>query len=247
MSLFLELSRNCNMSCSHCLRGELQNKYMSGHILRTTLHKLDADDLGIGGGEPLSSSKLMKTLRNALLQARVSPSYLWIVTNGIGLMRVPKIIKAVAALPISEISLAVSVDEYHDADSDTRHFNVKGLTEPYNNITACKHGADSRSIVGMGKAASWGTEITIEPEEDMTYVDIYGYVWPSCDLSYNFMDTNRATPICLGNVLTDTEEQIKEKRNILIELVDEQLDGKLEVLEHWTSFVELENKVQVFN
>jgi len=52
-NLFIETTRKCNMECSHCLRGDAQNKSISPNYIDVLFEKLlSIDILTITGGEP---------------------------------------------------------------------------------------------------------------------------------------------------------------------------------------------------
>ena len=71
---------------------------------------------------------------------------------------------------------------------------------------------DTKSVLKMGRGATLfgGLSATVvvaycfdgerQLIDSMFYVDVDGYVWPSCDLSYRFMRLNRKS-LSLGNVL----------------------------------------------
>ena len=59
----LEIGRNCNLKCKHCMKGESENVAMSDEVMDALLDNVHfIDDLIIGGGEPLLYIERLETL-----------------------------------------------------------------------------------------------------------------------------------------------------------------------------------------
>ena len=81
--LLLEVTRSCNMSCAHCLRGDAQNAVMSEHVLESVLSRVSSiRTLTFTGGEPsLAPEIILKSLE--LVKANgINIEQVYIVTNG---------------------------------------------------------------------------------------------------------------------------------------------------------------------
>lgn len=233
MEVFLELTRDCNMACTHCLRGDALNQSMSQNVAYFALRHFEPSYLGIGGGEPLSNSKDMQFLRNSLLQASVYPDDMWIVTNGIVLAKEDQfsddpdervLTDILLDMPIAHISLAVSTDKFHGPKATHRYNLIQDIFSYSDKVSVTSHGTDT-NLVDMGRYKG-GLEIDITCV-DYVYVDINGYIWAACDLSYEFMDNsdNRNSIVCFGNVLTNTLEQIRSRMKELQEFLNEDYLG----------------------
>lgn len=250
MEIFLELSRQCNMKCFHCLRGNAQKTLMPDHIIWRALYQFKPDYLGIGGGEPIMNISLLKNLRHQLLQAQCYPDDMWIVTNGITLSKeelyaededTRKITNLLLDFPVETIYLAVSTDKFHedlgrsDSDTPTRRFNeIEELFECSDKVSVSSHGANT-DLLSMGRYSGGGLEEELNSEVNTLYIDVNGYVWVSCNLSYNFMDNedNRNSVICLGNILKHNAEYIFKQLELYQEFFETLDDTVIYITESW--------------
>lgn len=263
MQLFVELSRRCNMQCSHCLRGNAEAKDMSQSVMYNTLRKFEgvATKMGIGGGEStLRISVLENFIQNLAMSDITSyidteESRLWMVTNGKRLMQqeyphgyereIPiedDITDAyeyelVESIPLVDalvrlswqypITLAVSTDKFHDEGADKRFEHTKEIFELVDNIEVTFHGPQEyHQLVQMGNSTS-GNSVSIDQVDDimsydsLMYVTYDGYVYPSCDLSYEFMDMHKNSALCFGNVVEDSLDAILAKGRHFYEMLSE--------------------------
>ena len=228
--LFLELTRRCNLKCTHCLRGTAQSKDMTELTMWWAMRKLPEDYLGIGGGEPLMNDTHIKKLRNAIFQSDYirDINELYMVTNGKGLARSEKLLKYLREnfTFLELIYLHVSTDQYHDLDRRINYNIISDYFEYTDAVYVQEHGPSREEfIVDMGRADR-GKAVDVWQDDDMLYVDVDGYVWGSCDLSYTFMKKFRDRAICYGNVVTDTSESIYQNRKDLseyLELIEDSL------------------------
>lgn len=218
MELFLELTRRCNLQCSHCLRGDAQGKDMPEHILWQALRTLgDWGHIGIGGGESAMSGKHLGKLRNALLQTGTYKGLdtFYLVTNGKRLINDDSTRNLLLDFPADKVYLHVSTDRWHDSDAESNFRELKDQFEWSEKVEVYAHGpAEEYNIINIGRSGR-GKECELFYADKMLYVDIYGYVWGSCDLSYTFMKNNTDKAICYGNVITDSQETIiKNQQNL---------------------------------
>ncbi len=116
-NLTLELTRKCNLTCEHCIRGCAQRKSMDrATMLELFYHVKSVDTLSIGGGEPSLAIQQLEDLLEVLELRDVEVNHIFLVTNG-KRVSVP-LLKAYAALyeyctdnDLSSFSL--SNDLYH--------------------------------------------------------------------------------------------------------------------------------------
>ena len=81
--LMLEITRHCNMSCSHCLRGPAQNLNITDEILIKTLKHIDCiGTLTFTGGEPSLNCHAIEFTLNYCKQHDIAVHGVYIVTNG---------------------------------------------------------------------------------------------------------------------------------------------------------------------
>lgn len=84
-NLMIEITRDCNFSCSHCLRGEAQKIDLEVHELRKFLYDNNVSSIGsltLSGGEPLSKPKILKDLAYDFRAMNIDIEYCYIATNG---------------------------------------------------------------------------------------------------------------------------------------------------------------------
>ena len=85
VNLMIEVTRRCNFSCGHCLRGEAQNKDLD--IFKFRRYLIDEgikyiNHLTITGGEPLMAVKQLKEIAAELRWGNVGLGTVYIATNG---------------------------------------------------------------------------------------------------------------------------------------------------------------------
>lgn len=83
--LIIEVTRRCNLSCEHCLRGEPQNLSMKEEYLRNLLSQVSyISTVTFSGGEPTlpSGMKAIDMFIDLCYEYNVSVGSFYIVTNG---------------------------------------------------------------------------------------------------------------------------------------------------------------------
>ena len=82
-TLLLELTRQCNLSCAHCFRGEIENKYMSCEIIEKLFKNVSrVNTLLLTGGEPLLAKDQLRKIADIINKDMMNIEDLIIVTNG---------------------------------------------------------------------------------------------------------------------------------------------------------------------
>lgn len=85
--LYIEITRNCNQNCQHCMRGTKQNINISNTVLEhifmnPEFHIVKIDKLVLTGGEPFLNPEAIIQILNLLDQQKIKINILQIVTNG---------------------------------------------------------------------------------------------------------------------------------------------------------------------
>ena len=81
--LYFEITRKCNMSCDHCMRGEAQNKSMSKEVIDAALDNVTfVDTIFVTGGEPCLEPELIAYVIDQIVARNIGLMYFGIVTNG---------------------------------------------------------------------------------------------------------------------------------------------------------------------
>lgn len=82
-SLSIEITRQCNMCCIHCMRGDAENVNLDPNILNSFLKQVkDITTLTITGGEPSLVPEIMIKLLREFQKYKVDVGNIYIVTNG---------------------------------------------------------------------------------------------------------------------------------------------------------------------
>ena len=82
-NLILEVTRRCNMSCAHCLRGNSQDADMTPETLRRVFEIFkDVDEIAFTGGEPSLNVPIINQTIDILEQNGIHPCSFFIATNG---------------------------------------------------------------------------------------------------------------------------------------------------------------------
>lgn len=89
-SCAIELTRRCNMTCEHCLRGDAQNLDLQPDILNTFLDRISGINcLTLTGGEPTLAVPQMKMVLDGLKKRNIPVENYYVVTNGYRPLHVP--------------------------------------------------------------------------------------------------------------------------------------------------------------
>jgi len=210
-NLVIEITRRCNMLCSHCLRGEAQNKYISDKTLQKFFFKIRDSFIGtltITGGEPSLAPSRIRAIRQHAIWNRVRFNSFYIVTNGKKLSK--DFINAIYGLQQycdcpDECTIQYSSDKFH-----TRALDIDKL-EPLEFFQGGKGAIEYYQLINEGRAAEnyGGRELHLDHyvidedniREGLFYLNSLGNILPSCDLSYESQDNKN---MILGNVNDDT-------------------------------------------
>lgn len=117
-SLILEVTRQCNMCCAHCLRGEAENIDMQKETIDKVLGLVDRIAcVTFTGGEPSLNLPLIQYFFDRAEQKGKFPESFWLATNGkenqeeLALLALKTWFKC----PEKEMcGVALSVDAYHE-------------------------------------------------------------------------------------------------------------------------------------
>jgi hypothetical protein len=275
MEVMFELTRRCDMKCYHCLRGDAEGLDMSEDTMRVALNMFGGymSQIDMGGGEATLKPKLLAKFLQQIHWSGINFQWLepmWFVTNGKRLLNQsethwkvdpyddidddeyvePENTELADVLvkfsEIMRINLAVSTDSWHDAGAEDRHRHVEFIFENYDNIRIFAHGPrSSDSLISMGRNAGGGKDLHIEADSSLRYITLKGDVYTACDLSYEFMDTFTDSPLCLGNIHTNTFGEIEAANEVLNGILC--ADGNAGVDVGHNDISELEELIVKFN
>lgn len=215
-SLVLELTRRCNMSCAHCLRGDAQALDMSKEIIRKALKNVKSiSSLTLSGGEIALVPELIEYTLQTCIKNDIDVYNIYAVTNG-------KVVPDSFLLALIHFhaytakcnngefdgysAIALSIDDFHEEIPDAN----KALIESLSFFAPEDHQKDFAfgkfdTLIDMGRAKTLlGYEKrslrvympTVEFDEydksfwveGFVYVTAKGDYLKTCDCSYDTQD-----------------------------------------------------------
>lgn len=137
-TLILELTRECNLSCKHCFRGESEKNYMNPDLLNKIFkNTARINTLLLTGGEPLLAINQLRRLRDIIMTDRTNISDIIIVTNGTVLNdEIIKILKDISTR--ADLEIRISNDAFHNLELEKKNLinkkkkNIEILSDYFN-------------------------------------------------------------------------------------------------------------------
>ena len=78
----VEVTRECNMKCRHCMRGDAQNKTLNLDVWEKLCKNINRiDDLNLTGGEPSLRPEIIMQMLEIAKKEHVSVGSIYVVTN----------------------------------------------------------------------------------------------------------------------------------------------------------------------
>lgn len=122
-NLCIEITRRCNMRCTHCMRGDAESVDIPlKHISNLLRHVRHIHHFNITGGEPSLNVRAIRHILGRVRAYGITVNDFYIVTNGAATSRSGEFIAACAALyeyqeekeQDSGHMLEMSDDRFHD-------------------------------------------------------------------------------------------------------------------------------------
>jgi organic radical activating enzyme len=200
-NLVIETTRNCNLTCSHCLRGDRQSIDIEYQYIENVITQYNQiDSITFSGGEPSLNTKAINLFISLCEDNNVEVGNFYIATNGT--IASDNFLKALMRLYLfcsdNEVSqVNISNDKYHDIDLDVceklklfRFVSDKyDKPVPYKNMLNEGYFSDN---YGQGREVMAESFECIDLEEleegylqDLTlYLNCNGQIILGCDWSY---------------------------------------------------------------
>ncbi|MBQ9024133.1 MAG: 4Fe-4S cluster-binding domain-containing protein [Bacilli bacterium] len=134
--LLLELTRQCNLECMHCFRGDSENKYMKEEIIEKIFNNIARiNTLLLTGGEPLLAINQLKKITDILSQDKMNIKELIIVTNG-SVLTDELINMFFIMKEKTNLQIRISSDKFHmlELKKNNLEENIKFLKQYFNVI-----------------------------------------------------------------------------------------------------------------
>ena len=202
--LSIEITRRCNMKCSHCMRGNARNTDINFEYITNVLrHTQSIDYLNLTGGEPSMNVEAIKFVLNSLKRRKISVGSFYIVTNGSKTSMSDEFIKVCSELYAYQekeshpeqlnCMLEMSNDRFHDATCrDAVHQKLSAYPFFCNRYPTTNREGVPQIKQGRSKTGYQVIIGTIGLDGNRVYGDVYlnalGYLIAVGDLSYSNQD-----------------------------------------------------------
>ena len=214
--LVIEVTRKCDMRCSHCLRGMAQNKDMDYSIIDKVLSEVRSiGGVTFTGGEPTLGIKAIKYFIKRAKELGTYIGYFYVVSNG----KKQSISLAKALIDLYSMCderemccLCVSRDQFHDSGNDTPLYEALSFYNkeerkgkiPFeallNEGMAYLNGYGTREVKHDGFDIEEDDELRVD---NLVYISSNGSVVDGCDFSYDRIDEES-----LGNIMHESLSNI---------------------------------------
>jgi sulfatase maturation enzyme AslB (radical SAM superfamily) len=224
-NLIIEVTRRCNFSCDHCLRGDAQPVDLSPEVPAALFAGLSyVSSITFTGGEPGLVPGVIESVIDEAEKAGTDIGSFYIATNGS--QASDEFLHALLRLWLYCSDNGEGEDMMSGVDiSQTDFHDYEGQSvEAIRRLTAFRFARlrgrlDNRYIIAEGrgsdvaygdartvKPATWDSEMVEQGTIDETvYINVHGDVISECDFSYDSQQIHKD-----GNILTDTWAQIIE-------------------------------------
>lgn len=193
----IEVTRRCNMSCAHCLRGDAESIDISDEYLDKFFSKVSyISNLTLTGGEPSLVPDRIRSVIHHIKKHKVDVGTFYLVTNAkvvpddflLALVELYLVCSDSDAFAEGSGGIAWSDDPFHD---DVPKMNIQKLRTL---SFAHPRGDQSRSVIREGRGVSFSKGRSLSAErfeieddavtEGTVYLNCEGNVIAGCDWSY---------------------------------------------------------------
>lgn len=211
-SLYLEVTRRCNMDCDHCMRGDAQNKDLDIRALRPFFQTIKSiRTIGFTGGEPsICPEKLLETLE-IVKEYHIPVFAIDVTTNGktlpdtflMALIQWYAYCLDCGGEPECS-GIALSKDEFHDDIPKINEYKLRSLSffqthkivhylEQNRSIIDKGHASERLSIYELRPYTSEDLYVTVSDDTIDLYdnnllITVNKNILPDCDYAYDEED-----------------------------------------------------------
>lgn len=202
--LSIEITRRCNMKCSHCMRGNTQNMDISPEYITNILrHTRKIGYLNLTGGEPSMNVEAISFVLNNIKRRKITVGSFHIVTNGSQTSMSDEFIEVCSKLYAYQqeesyperldCMLEMSNDRYHDNTCQDEVYQ-KLSAYPFFSNRYTSTNREGVALIKQGRSKS-GYQVpinTIGLDDSRVYGSVYlnalGCLIAAGDLSYSNQD-----------------------------------------------------------
>lgn len=193
-SLILEITRRCNLRCKHCLRGQSNPVDMKQRTIERALNGITSiGSINFTGGEPTLNVPAIKFFTDYIRKSKIKLGSFFIITNGkIASRTFVRELKRLARLCTApdDNRLMISGDQYHKSYNRSRALKLYGKLPFYSDereypIELLIDEGDAKANgLGVREPTMSHPVVTKNAIHSEVYVNVYGDVIPSCEMSY---------------------------------------------------------------
>jgi hypothetical protein len=213
MDIIIEITRQCNLNCDHCLRGDAEDMVIGREHVESLFSQVDQIDcLTLTGGEPALHPDKINMIIDVAEEHDVEILNFFIATNGTiaSLDFIMALVRLHHYCSDNEISMVlVSNDVFHDTDKIRENIgrlqalsfvDYKFPVEKKADHDGYDYG-NYQNILFQGRGETYGNEMlppvrTVDdlmecPEDAEFYLNCHGDIILGCDWSYENQDEHR--------------------------------------------------------
>jgi len=201
-NLIIEVTRRCNTSCDHCLRGESENKIVSYTAMKDVILQYSyIDCITFTGGEPSLNPEAIDEFINICKYNGIAVGSFYIATNGKVasdkfMLSMMKLYNYCDNFEDGISSLSISNDQFHSCNSDTveklkvfSFTRMKGeITHPISEGYYADYYGDGRENIEESLEYLNFDESYLNVNDVYVYLNCDGNVVLGCDWSYKNQD-----------------------------------------------------------
>lgn len=227
-NLIIEITRRCNLTCEHCLRGDIQNK----DIKKETIYKFLKDNeisfisqVTFTGGEPTLNPQAIQDFIDICKELNIVVQNFYMALNGTqcpdSFLKVlfelysfcnPDLEEGLTQIEISRTDWHYGQDE--EAIKKLKAFSFVREKEQLNYLYVIAEGrgnelAELNGTIDQARRIKVSPlEINDDRIEETLYLNVKGDILTECDLSYKRQDKEK-----VGNVYTKTLKEMEVENN----------------------------------
>ena len=216
--LVIEVGRQCNMRCPHCLRGEPQNLAIDTSYIQKLLSSVSSiSTLVLTGGEPFLYPSKIRFIVNEIIKRKISIDNFFIATNGTvkSFDVIDSLLKLYNICNETDLcGLKISTDSYHDAYKDIwkalygLSFTYEGKDIPEEYLLS--EGRADGVYDTQREPSDTLTELNDSNIAGMIYLAANGNILIGCDYSYINQEEH-----AIGNIRNSSFQDIIQKLSVL--------------------------------
>ncbi|MBO5530040.1 MAG: 4Fe-4S cluster-binding domain-containing protein [Bacilli bacterium] len=175
INMSLEITRDCNLECRHCFRGEKQCQYMDLGIIDYVFDNVcRINEFMLTGGEPFLAKEQLKRITKRIMEDETNIGNMIIVTNG-SVMSSDVLRMLYQINKRANLEIRLSNDYFHNLELEKKNLttikdnNIDILKEHFN-VTTTEHKLFVIDKVGRAADITEEEMIDINSKSNVKYI-----------------------------------------------------------------------------